>query len=133
MHPNQRLVQEGFQALCAGDIDVVERLLHPDVSVHVPEPSDLAGHYFGREQVVSWVRRGVDLVGGEWHFRPVAVLADDVRAVLLWVAQSEEGDTVTIQRWVALLSLRSNRVTDIWITQMDVGKQEGRATADSAA
>jgi ketosteroid isomerase-like protein len=89
IHPNAELVRRGYHAFAEGDIDMIRALLAHDISWHVPGSSPLSGDYRGREEVVGFLSKAMELSGGTFRIEIDGVLADGDQAAVLCTASAE--------------------------------------------
>lgn len=94
---NADLIQRGYQAFGAGDLDTVLGILDPEVAWHVPGHSPLSGDYKGHDQVVGFFGRTMELSENTFTIALDAVLADAERVVVLCTVAAERGG----HRWTS--------------------------------
>ena len=125
-HPNEELLRRGFRALCARDEKAVGELFGGDVTLHYPGRSVLAGDYRGPEEVVAWVRRGMQVAGRGSRTMLSSVHADDQRGVVLYVTSHELGGQAVHERSVAIVSFKDGKVVEVWVTPTDLSASDER-------
>jgi len=128
---NEDTVRRVFQVICAQDKDTLHSLLTDDVRLHYPGHGRLAGDYQGINAVEDFMHR--QTTNTKLHIMNAGVFADDERAVLLFVQDVQHGHRTVHERGVAVFSFRGGRVSEVWITPMDLETSDQHWSASSAA
>jgi predicted ester cyclase len=55
--PDRKLLWHRWIDLWNGDLDVAQRIIHPDFSVHRTPPPRIPGELHGREALLAWIRQ----------------------------------------------------------------------------
>jgi uncharacterized protein len=76
-HPNVERIRDGFEAFNRGDFDAMRPLLAEDIVWHVGGDHPLSGNYRGRDAVLEYCARVLELTGGTLRGEPVEILAND--------------------------------------------------------
>ncbi len=84
-HPNAALTRRVFAAF-GSDAKAVSAALARDVVWRVPGHTVMSGEYFGRREVVEFLRRTGQETGGTYGSRLHTVFADDDWAVAIYRA-----------------------------------------------
>lgn len=87
MHPNEKLLRDGYAAMARGDGKVLASMLAPDALWTIPGRSPLAGTYTGLTQIFSFWKKVADLAPGGLRLEVLDVLANDVRGVVFVVGR----------------------------------------------
>ncbi len=71
MHPNEKVLREGYAAMARGDGKALAEMLSPDAQWTIPGRSPLAGTYSGLKEIFSFWKRVAELalVGYAWKFK----------------------------------------------------------------
>ena len=117
-HANEVLVRRMFSAFCALDSKTLHSVFADDVKLHYPGHSVLAGDHRGIDAVEKWVR--FQLKNKKVHTMNVGAFADDERAVMLYVQDIKHGGKTAHDRCVAVCSFRDGRISEVWVTPMDL-------------
>lgn len=80
-HPNEESLRLGYDAFGKGDIETVLSLFTDDISWHIPGGNAVSGDYEGKEQVVGFFTKLMELTGGTFHLEVHDVLANDEHAI----------------------------------------------------
>lgn len=88
-HPNAELVRGGYDAFAKGDIPGVLGIFAEDISWHVPGRGPLSGDYRGREEVVGFFTKAMELSGGTLRVEAHEVLGDGERIIALATVSAE--------------------------------------------
>ena len=80
---NAKLIRDGYVAFGQGDIPAVLGLFDEDITWHVPGRSPLSGDYRGRDGVLGFFTKAVELSGGTLKVAADEVVADGDRVVVL--------------------------------------------------
>lgn len=79
-HPNAALVRDLFAAFDRGDVGAVVEAFAEDAVWHVPGRSALAGDHRGREAILGFLGKAIELGRGTLSLELLDVLASDTRA-----------------------------------------------------
>jgi len=82
-HPNEDLLRRGYDAFGRGDMAAISELFADDIVWHVPGNNPLAGDYKGRDNVLAYFGKSVELTGGTLRVEVHDILANDEHGVAL--------------------------------------------------
>ncbi|UCE62177.1 MAG: nuclear transport factor 2 family protein [Phycisphaerales bacterium] len=118
--PNEELMQRYADAGHRGDIDTVLECYADDIVMHVPGRNPLAGDYHGKQGVLNYTKRFIELTGGTWGVTQVVdVFANERRGLLLLKVWFERpGKRVEVSR-VDLYRIENAKLAEIWISDDD--------------
>lgn len=116
---NVKLVERGFEAFAAGDMETMSELLSPDIVWHSPGNNPISGTYTGLEEVFGLFAKVGELTGGQLTNDLHAVLADDEHAVALVSASARRGDKTLDAHSVFVYHIANGRVTEAWLSTED--------------
>lgn len=119
-HPNEELMRRYADAGHRGDINTVLECYADDVVMHVPGRNPLAGDYRGKEGVLDYTRRLIELTGGSWGATKVVdVFANAERGLLMLKVRFERpGKQVEVER-VDIYRIENGKLAEIWIRDDD--------------
>ena len=80
---NERTLRESYDAFGMGDINPLMNSLGDEIEWHVSGRSPLAGKYVGKDNVLSFFGKMMNLYGGSLKLQVLDILADDVHGVVL--------------------------------------------------
>jgi len=86
---NAQLIRDGYEAFAQGDIPAVLALFDEDIAWHVPGRSPLSGDYRGRNGVLGFLTKAMELSSGTLRVAADEVVADGDRVVLLSTVTAE--------------------------------------------
>lgn len=87
MHPNEKLLRDGYAAMARGDGKVLGAMLTPDALWMIPGRSLLAGHYTGLTQIFNFWKRVAELAPGGLRLEVQDVMANEERGVVFVVGR----------------------------------------------
>lgn len=118
-HPNAARIRDTFSAFAKGDLAVLNDVLASDVLWHEGGRNQLSGDYRGRDAVLSFFGKMMEITQGSFHVEVHAVLADDEHGVaLVALSASRDARTVSINA-VDVMHLRDGKVDEVWAVLAD--------------
>ena len=118
-HPNEDLLRKGFAAFTSGDLNAVQEFFADDIVWHVPGKSPLAGDYKGRDEVLGFLAKTMELTGGTFKLEVHDILAGDEHAVALTTATAEREGKQLNNNGVQVLHIRDGKLTESWLHPAD--------------
>jgi ketosteroid isomerase-like protein len=82
-HQNASVLRRAYEAFARGDFAALSELLADDVVWHVPGRSLVSGSHHGREALLGYFGRLMELSGGTFKAEPHDILANDRHVVSL--------------------------------------------------
>jgi ketosteroid isomerase-like protein len=113
-HPNQDLVQRGYEAFASGDIPTVLTLFADDIKWHIPGRSALAGDYEGKEAVMSFFAKLQEQSGGTFRMELHDILGGDDHVVALVRSTATRGGQSRTSDIVHVWHVGDGRATEFW-------------------
>jgi ketosteroid isomerase-like protein len=114
-HPNVERVRDGFAAFNRGDVEAMRPFIADDIVWHVGGDHPLSGDYRGREAVLDYVTRVLDLGGGTLKGEPLDILANDRHAgVFQRVTAERDGRRLDVVLAQALTLDQEGRWLEYW-------------------
>lgn len=111
MRPNNvEVARAAFQAFAERDLDRVGELLHEDVTWHTPGRGVLAGDFAGRQSVLEYLQRAVDLTSGTQQVVPVDLLTGGEHVAALIDVKAQRRGLSLNDRAIQLLGFRDDRI-----------------------
>jgi ketosteroid isomerase-like protein len=111
-HPHVIAYRRTADAFRAGDLDVVESLVAPEVVWHVPGDHPMAGTIEGREALLAWLARLTRI--GFWIVECDVFASDQhVCAVSTMGARRDDVDVQT--RVISIFRYRDGRQVERWL------------------
>jgi uncharacterized protein len=113
-HPNEDLVREGYQAFIKADMQKVSGFFADDIVWHVGGRGPLAGDYRGKDEVLGFLAKTMEMTGGTFTLEVHDILANDDHAVALVVARAQREGKTLEDRQAHVLHIRDGKVTEYW-------------------
>jgi uncharacterized protein len=113
-HPNEDLARRGYEAFARADMQQVSEFLADDVVWHVGGRGPLAGDYRGKDEVLGFLAKTMELTGGTFHLEIHDILANDEHAVVLVVARAERESKTLEDRQVHVQHVKEGKVAEFW-------------------
>lgn len=118
-HPNAVAYRRTVDAFRAGDREVLEQLLAPDVVWHVPGANRLAGVVRGREALFEWFERLREATDGTFSIQEHEVLGNEEHVVALSrLSAVRDGVTVPVDV-VSVFHYRDGVQLERWFHPVD--------------
>jgi ketosteroid isomerase-like protein len=119
-HPNHQLVQEGFAAILAGNMDVLRGFMSEDIVVHNTGAHPLAGDYSGHDEVTKLLHTMFEATDNTLDFEPYEVFADDELILIKAVMHAERNGRVIDLTQIDLVHMdEDGKVTEAWVFPED--------------
>lgn len=114
-HPNATAVREFIEGLRHGDLAAFDAIASPDLVWHFPgQFGKLAGQHRGREEVIDFLARVLNLTDGTFGVELIDVVANDRRAVAIFRGRaSREGRELDNPTCLSM-RFRGGRVVELW-------------------
>ena len=114
------LVRKGYEAFIAGDMVWLNEHLHENVVWHAPGSNLLSGDHQGREAVLAFFARSVQIALPEFQIHDV-VASDDHVVGLSSITWRRNDDQSTFEDHVAqVFHLDGGRVLEVWTMAEDL-------------
>jgi uncharacterized protein len=118
-HSNEAMVRKAYDALGKGDIPKVLSAFADDIQWHELGSSPLSGEYKGKQEVLGFFGKLMELSEGTFHLRIEEVLGND-RYVLALVEEHGERDGKTLAvDAVHVWKINNNTATEFWCYPAD--------------
>jgi uncharacterized protein len=102
-HPNRDLIKRAYDAFGRGDIPTVLGILDKQIRWHVPGQSPLSGDYSGREELLGFFKKSMELSEGTMRIDVHDIVASDATVfVLCSVSATRSGryaDFLEVHLW----------------------------------
>jgi uncharacterized protein len=114
------LVRRGYEAFIAGDMEWLNGHLHENVVWHVPGHNLTSGDYRGRENVLAFFARSVQIALPEFDIHDV-VASDDHVVVLTTIRWRRNDNNETFEDRVGqVFHLDGGQVLEVWTMGEDL-------------
>jgi ketosteroid isomerase-like protein len=114
------LVRRGYKAFIAGDMEWLNGHMHENVVWHVPGHNLTSGDYHGREAVLAFFARSVQIALPEFDIHDV-VASDDHVVVLTTIRWRRNDNNETFEDHVGqVFHLDGGQVLEVWTMGEDL-------------
>ena len=114
-HPNAVLVRSLFAAFRDADAAAIEGLIPDGVVWHFPgRTGALAGDHLGRDAVLQFLLRVVELTGGTFHLDLIDVVANDRTAIALFEGRGERAGRTLRNPTCLRMRIEGGRIVELW-------------------
>lgn len=113
-HPNEDLLRRGYDAFGRGDMAAITELLADDIVWHFSGDNPLAGDYAGRDSVLGFFGKSIELSGGTLRVDVHDILANDVHGVALTHSTGQRGGKTLDDSGVQVFHIRDGRAVETW-------------------
>ncbi len=118
-HPNEDRFREGYEAFQKGDLETVTGFFTDDVVWHVPGNSPLSGDYRGKDEVLGFFARSMELTGGTLRIEVHDVLANDEHGVALTRVTAEREGRSLDSLNAHVVHITDGMVSESWFHSQD--------------
>ncbi len=113
-HPNEENLRKSYEAFGRGDIDAAMALLVDDIQWHVPGRSPVSGDFSGKEEVIGFFMKLMDLSGGTFLVDVHDVIANDEHALgLVKLSAKRDGKSLNLND-VHVWHVRDGKFSEFW-------------------
>jgi ketosteroid isomerase-like protein len=113
-HPNEDLIQKGYDAFGKGDFDAVKDLFAADIKWHTPGRSPISGDLEGIDAVLGQFAKIAELSGGSFRLEIHDMLANDEHGVAMVTATGDRGGKSFTDNQVHVFHVKDGKVTEFW-------------------
>jgi ketosteroid isomerase-like protein len=118
-HPNEQVVQDGFAAFSAGDLDTLRRLIAPDAAWHVPGRNPLSGTHKGVDAILTYLRRTQEISGGTFQVDLHDIVGNDRHVFAAYGIKGQRPGKTLNDHAILVFHVRDGQVTEAWGTVGD--------------
>ena len=112
------LVRQGYDAFIAGDMEWLNRHFHENVVWHVAGSGSLSGDVHGREEVLAYLAKTVQVAVPEIEIHDLAAGDDHVVGVLNMIWRKPSGDTFS-SRAIQVFHVAGDQAVEAWFLAED--------------
>jgi uncharacterized protein len=113
-HSNEDLARRGYEAFSRGDIQRVSEVFADEIVWHVGGRGPLAGDYRGKDEVLGFLAKTMEMTGGTFRVEIHDILANDEHVAALVVARAERDGKTLEDRQAHVLHVKDGKVTEYW-------------------
>jgi ketosteroid isomerase-like protein len=118
-HPNEDLLRRAYEGFATGDMEPVAAAFADDVVWHSPGRSAISGDFTGRDAVLGFFGKVVEMTGGNFAISVHDVMANDEHGVGLVHATAKRGDASWEGNIVHVFHFSDGSVTEVWVHEQD--------------
>ncbi len=118
-HPNVARIREAYAAFDKGDHAAINDSFAEDVVFHIPGRHQLTGDYRGRDAVLGFFGKVMEVTEGTFHVDVHAVLADDEHGVALVITTASRGGRSMKVNEAHVTHLRDGKIVEFWNASTD--------------
>ena len=108
------LVRQGYDAFIAGDMEWMNDHLHDNVIWHVPGHNVLSGDYKGKEQVLAFFAKSVQVALPEFEIHDVLGSEDHVVAIFSITWKRTDTGATFEDRNAQIFHLDNGKANEVW-------------------
>jgi ketosteroid isomerase-like protein len=114
-HPHATMVRELFAAFRNADVGAIERTIPADAVWRFPgRQGQLAGEHRGRDAILRFLLKVVELTGGTFHLDLIDVVANDRHAVALFEGRGERNGRTLHNPTCLRMRIEDGCVVEVW-------------------
>jgi ketosteroid isomerase-like protein len=113
-HANVDLIRRAVDAFSTGNVDVLPKLLSPDIVVHSPGTSVLAGDYRGLDAIAAYNERIFELSRGTYENQIHDIIANDDHGIVLQRNTATREDRALDVNEALVMHIRDGRIAEVW-------------------
>lgn len=110
MHPNERLLRDGYEAMGRGDGRALAKLLGPGTRWVIAGRGPVSGTYEGPDEIFAFWKKTAEQTGGGLTLNVRDVLANDHRGVVLVDVEGTRNGRELHERQVVVFELDHGKV-----------------------
>ena len=114
------LVRKGYEAFIAGDMEWLNEHLHENVVWHVPGHNVTSGDYRGREDVLGFFAKSVQIALPEFDMHDIVASDDHVIALATVRWRRNDNDATYEGRIGQVFHLEDGKVLEVWTMSDDL-------------
>jgi ketosteroid isomerase-like protein len=108
------LVRHGYEAFIAGDMEWMNQHLHENIVWHVPGHNVLSGDHRGRENVLAFFAKSVQIAVPEFDIHDIVASEDHVVAILTIGWRRNDTQATIEDRSVQVFHLDGEQAIEVW-------------------
>jgi len=119
-HPNAVLIRRAYQAFAERDVATIVELTAEDAAWHIPGRNPIAGTYRGRDNILAFLARLMELTEGTISFEVHDVVANSEHAIAMHRGGGSRPDGRPNDDQICMVfHIRDGRVTEAWYHAFD--------------
>ena len=119
MHPNAALLRAQIDALGRGDLATAMSYYTEDAVFHYPGANLFSGDHRGKEAIVRFLGRVMEMTRGRFHPEVHDILASDDHVAALVTVRAERDDRKAEWKSVDLFHVRDGKLSEHWVHEVD--------------
>ena len=114
------LVRRGYDAFIAGDMVFLNEHLHENVVWHAPGTNLLSGDHTGREDVLAFFARTVQVALPEFQIHDIVASDDHTVGLLTITWRRNDNQSTFVDHVSQVFHLDGGRVLEVWTMSEDL-------------
>ena len=114
------LVRKGYDAFIAGDMVFLNEHLHENVVWHAPGTNLLSGDHKGREAVLAFFARSVQIALPEFQIHDIVASDDHVVGLLTITWRRNDNNETFVDHVSQVFHLDGGQVLEVWTMSEDL-------------
>ena len=106
---NEDTLRTVYTAFAKGDVATVMGLLTDDIKYHISGRSLVSGDYSGKDEVLGFFGKLMQLSGGTFQLEVLDILANDEHGVTLTMERGQREDKTLMNRAVHVWGVRDGK------------------------
>jgi ketosteroid isomerase-like protein len=113
------LVRHGYEAFIAGDMEWMNEHLHENIVWHLPGNNMLSGDYHGREAVLAFFAKSVQIALPEFDIHDIVASEDHVVALLNIAWRRNDTGATLEDKNVQIFHVSNGQAIEVWTMRED--------------
>jgi len=118
-HPNEKLLRDAYEGFSTGNMEPVTAAFDEKIVWHSPGRRAISGDFEGRDAVMAFFGKIVEMTDGTFALSVHDVLANDEHGTALIKANAKRGDASWEGNIVHVIHFTGGRVTEVWVHEQD--------------
>lgn len=116
---DEMTIRQLYDAFNRRDFETVLKLYADDIVLYAPGRNQISGTYHGRDEVLKFWNKHVELTGGTFHPQVLAVAETDEHVVVIADVNAERGGKSYSWRRILHFIFFDARAIECWIYEHD--------------
>lgn len=108
-HPNANTLSTIYDAFGRGDVDTIMGFMSDDIEFRISGRSPVSGDYSGKEEILGYIGKLMELSGGTFSLEVLDILANDEHGVTLTMERGQREDKTLENRAVHVWDMRDGK------------------------
>ena len=109
LHAHEDTLRNMYDAFAKGDVETVMGQLTDDIEYHISGRSPVSGSYLGKDEVLGFFGKLMQLSGGTFRLEVEDILANDEHGVVLTIERGQRDGKTLNNRAVHVWDIRDGK------------------------